>query len=544
MNASEYDAVLIGGGHNGLIAACYLARAGWRVLVCDRRVRPGGAVNTEELFPGFRLDTCSTFHLLIHLTPVLRELDLADFGLRYMRHDPFAFAPFPGGRSMVFWKDLDATCRSIATWSERDAEAYRSFIRKWWHFNKAVFETFLAPPTPGNLAGKIARSTIRDMRAGRSDPSMAGLELLRKTITSYGRLLDETFETPELKAALAWLAAQSGPPPPEIGTGDLLGSLAIYHKVGLTRPVGGSGRLAEALVACLLAAGGEFRGGDGVVRVLLRGGRAVGVEMESGERFSAPVVISNAHVQTTMLDLLPPDALPPEMRPKLAALRTGNGIGMTIRCAAAALPDYGAYLRDGSGAPLPPGTQVHAGMQLICPSVAYLEQAHAEAAEGRPAARPALVVMTPSALDPTLAPPGKHVLYIWAQYHPYELAEGGAAAWDRIREREADRLLATLGEYAPNFPDAVHERQIYIQTPLDLERNVGMVHGNIMHLDMSLDQMFTFRPLPELSEYRTPVPGLYLTGAGTHPGGGVCGASGRNAAHTVLADLRRESRRR
>ena len=540
----SYDAIVVGAGHNGLVAACYLAQAGQRVLVCDRRARPGGAVNTEELFPGFRLDTCSTFHVLIHLTPILAELDLARFGLRYMRHDPVVFAPFPGGRSIVFWKSLEATCRSIAAWSPRDAETYAAFIRKWWHFNKPVFDTFLAPPTPGNLGGRIARQTMRDMMHGRVDPTMTGLELLRKTITSYGRLLDETFETPELKAALAWLAAQSGPPPSELGAGDLLGALVIYHKVGLTRPVGGSGRLAEALVACLEHAGGTFAPGAAVQQILVRDGRAAGVELADGRRVTAPVVVSNAHVQTTLLDLLPPEAVPAELRTKVAALRTGNGIGMTIRCACDALPDWSGYCRDGAGAPLAAGTAVHAGMQLICPSVDYLQQAYEDAAQGRPAARPALVVMTPSALDPTLAPAGKHVLYIWAQYHPYELRAGGAAAWDSIREREADRLLATLGEYAPNFPGAVRDRQIYIQSPLDLERNVGFVHGNIMHLDMSLDQMFTFRPLPELAEYRGPLPGLYLTGASTHPGGGVSGASGRNAARTVLADLAPKGRRR
>jgi phytoene dehydrogenase-like protein len=540
----DYDAIIIGGGHNGLVAGCYLAQAGRRVLVCDRRTRPGGAVNTEELFPGFRLDTCSTFHVLIHLTPILRELDLARFGLRYMRHDPVVFAPFPGGRSFVFWRDLDATCRSIAAWSERDADAYGAFIRKWWHFNKAVFATFLAPPTPANLVGRVARQTMRDMMAGRADPSMDGLELFRKAITTYGRLLDETFETPELKATLAWLAAQSGPPPSEVGAGDLLGSLVIYHKVGLTRPVGGSGRLAEALVACLEHHGGTFQGGEAVRRVLVQGGRTAGVELAGGARVTAPVVVSNAHVQTLLLDLLPPDAVPADLRTKVAALRTGNGIGMTIRCAVDALPDYRAYLHDGAGQPIDPTVQIHAGMQLICPSVDYLQQAYEDAAQGRPAARPALVVMSPSALDPTLAPPGKHVLYIWAQYHPYELRGGGAAAWDGIREREADRLLATLGEYAPNFPGAVRDRQIYIQSPLDLERNVGFVHGNIMHLDMSLDQMFMFRPLPELSGYRTHLPGLYLTGASTHPGGGVCGASGRSVAQIVLADLAKAGKRR
>jgi phytoene dehydrogenase-like protein len=539
---AEADVVVVGAGHNGLIAACYLARAGRKVVVCDRRARPGGAVNTEELFPGFRLDTCSTFHILIHLTPILQELELGRFGLRYMRHDPVVFAPFPGGRSLVFWQDLDATCRSIAAWSERDAEAYRDFIRKWRRFNRPVFEAFLDPPTPANLGGRIARRSVRDALTGRVDPSMTGVELLRKTITSYGRLLDETFETPELKAALAWLAAQSGPPPSEVGAGDLLGSLVIYHTIGLTRPVGGSGRLAEALTRCLESYGGRFIGGDGARRILVRDGRAAGVELDSGAQIRAEAVISNAHVQTTLLDLLPPEQTPAPLRAKLGALRVGNGIGMTIRCAVDALPDWSGYMRDGGGAPLDAGTPVHAGMQLICPSVGYLQRAYDDMAAGRPAARPALVVMTPSALDTTLAPPGKHVLYIWAQYHPYELAEGGAAGWDAIREREADRLLATLGEYAPNFPGAVRERQIYIQSPLDLERNTGFRRGNIMHLDMSLDQMFTLRPLPEISSYRSHLPGLYLTGASTHPGGGVCGASGRSAAHAVLADLRKGRR--
>jgi phytoene dehydrogenase-like protein len=527
---------VVGAGHNGLIAACYLAQQGRRVLVCDRRSRPGGAVNTEELFPGFRLDTCSTFHILIHLTPILRELDLGRYGLRYMRHDPVVYAPFPGGRSLVFWRNLDRTCESIAAWSERDADTYRRCIRQWWHFNQPVFDSFLAPPTAAGLGGRIARRTMRDKLRGRHDPGMDGLELLRKTMASYGRLLDETFETPELRAALAWLAAQSGPPPDEPGAAELAGTLGIYHRVGLTRPVGGSGRLAEALVACLEAHGGAFQAESGVRRILLERGRVAGVELDDGARVTAPVVMSNAHVQTTLLDLLPPDALAGDLRAKIGALRAGNGIGMTLRCAADALPDWGAYAADGAGRPLDPALNLHAGMQLICPSVDYLRRAYGDAAAGRPAAHPALVVMTPSALDPTLAPAGKHVLYIWAQYHPYALADGGAAAWDTIREREADRLLATLGAYAPNFPAAVRDRQIYIQSPLDLERNVGFRRGNIMHLDMSLDQLFMFRPLPELSEYRTPVPGLYLTGASTHPGGGVCGASGRNSALQVLAD--------
>ena len=525
----DYDTIIIGAGHNGLVCAAYLARAGQRVLVCDRRVRPGGAVNSEELFPGYTLDTCSTFHVLIHLTPVVRELELARFGLRYMRHDPWGYAPFPDGRSLTFYRDLDRTCASIAAWSERDAVTYRRFMTAWAHFNRPVFEAFQQPPTPGALVGRIAATTARDMMAGRADPGMSGLELLRKTMMPYGRLLEETFETPELRAALAWLAAQSGPPPSEVGSGALLGSVAIYHMVGLTRPVGGSGQLAAALVRCLEHHGGTvLLGAEAEVQGILRErGRAAGVALASGARITARAVVSNAHVQTTLLRLVPPDALAADLRARVAAIRTGNGIGMTIRCAVDALPAYTA-------APPADGANPHAGMQLICPSVAYLQAAYEDMARGQPARQPALVVMTPSALDGTITPRGKHGLYIWAQYHPYGLADGSAARWDAIREQEAARLLNTLAAYAPNVPDSV--QGTYIQSPLDLERNVGLLGGNIMHLDMSLDQMFMLRPLPELAYYRTPVPGLYLTGASTHPGGGVAGASGRNAAQVVLAD--------
>jgi phytoene dehydrogenase-like protein len=522
---------IVGAGHNALVCAAYLAREGHDVAVFERRSRVGGAVNTEEMWDGYRVDTCSVMHILIHKTPVLRELDLAPFGLEYMDMDPWGFAPFPDGSHIVFYRDLDRTCRSIAAISERDAEAYRAFVLKWHKFNQGVFDLFAQSPAPGAAVGTIARRMAAQQMRGGVDPSMTGPHLLRQVLGSYRKMLDETFTSPQVRAAVAWMAAQSGPPPSEIGAGALAGAHSLYHDVGAKRPRGGSGMLSAALARYIEHHGGTVRCDAPVRRIRTSGGRVRGIELEDGERIQADIVVSGAHVHTTLLDLVGRDNLPSGLSERLGSLSLGNGIGMTVRCAVDELPAYTAL---GNTGPHP----VHSSMQLICPSVEYLQRAYDDSALGRPAERPALVAMTPSAVDPTIVPPGKHSLYIWAQYHPYDLA--GGQNWDDVREREADRILATLAEYAPNVASAVTHR--YIQTPLDLERNVGLLRGNIMHLDMSLDQMFMFRPLPELSTYRTPVGGLYLTGASTHPGGGVSGASGRSAAHAVLADLRPRQR--
>jgi phytoene dehydrogenase-like protein len=475
----------------------------------------------------YLVDTCSVMHILIHKTPIIEELGLRDFGLEYMQMDPWGFAPFPDGTHILFYRDLERTCQSIARLSERDAEAYRAFVTKWDGFNQQVFEAFSRSPMPGALVGGIALRTAKEqIRARRSgeqpDPSMSGLPLLRSVIGNYGRMLDETFTDGRVKAAIAWMAAQSGPPPSEIGAGALAGAHSLYHDVGATHPMGGSGMLSEALVRCLERHGGRVRCEALVKRILVAGGKARGIELEGGERISADVVVSGAHVQTTLLGLLGREELPERMRRQVEMLRVGNGIGMTVRCAVDRLPDYTAGVEG-----------AERGMQLICPGVEYLQRAYDDARRGYPAERPALVAMTPSAVDPSIVPPGKHSLYIWAQYHPYALGNG--ESWDDIREREADRILETLAEYAPNVASSVTHR--YIQSPLDLERNVGLLKGNIMHIDMSLDQMFMFRPLPDLAQYRTPIAGLYITGASTHPGGGVSGASGRNSALAVLTDV-------
>jgi phytoene dehydrogenase-like protein len=559
---------IVGAGHNALVCACYLAKAGHDITVFERRSRVGGAVNTEEMWGGYMVDTCSVMHILIHKTPIVRELQLERFGLEYMQMDPWGFAPFLDGSHIVFYKDLDRTCQSIAAISERDAEAYRRFVLKWHQFNQAIFEMFVQAPAPGAAIVKIARrASIGQIRSGgKGDPDMSGLELLRKVAGNYGKMLDETFASPQLKAAIAWMAAQSGPPPSEVGSGALAGAHSLYHDVGATHPRGGSGLLSQALARCLEHHGGSIRCNAPVRRIVTAGNRVRGIELQDGERVGADIVVSGAHIRTTMLELVDRQVLPAALRPKLQSLRTGNGTGMTLRCAIDELPEYlacggtkdeGRRTKDEEPATTDNstpsahqpatgnrslrtthyalGTSIHSAMQLICPSIEYLRSAYEDAQRGRPARHPALVAMTPSAVDPTVAPPGKHSLYIWAQYHPYALS--GGESWDHIREREADLLVEILAQYAPNVATAITHR--YIQTPLDLERNVGLLRGNIMHIDMSLDQMFMFRPLPELSGYGTPIPGLYLTGASTHPGGGVSGASGRNAASAVLSDLQK-----
>lgn len=540
---------IVGAGHNALVCACYLAKAGHDVTVLERRSRVGGAVNTEELWPGYQVDTCSVMHILIHKTPIIQELELHKYGLEYMQMEPWGFAPFPDGSHIIFKRDLDATCRSIARISEQDADAYRDFVQKWHTFNQVVFEIFAQSPAPGTAIGKIARQTaIQQIRSGgQADPSMSGLPILSKVLGNYGKLLDETFVSPQLKAGMAWMAAQSGPPPSEVGAGALAGAHSLYHDVGATHPRGGSGMLSQALAACLRAHGGTIRCDAPVKAILTANHQTTGIELAGGERIPADVVISGAHIQTTMLQLLGPDNLPPNLRARIQSLRVGNGIGMTVRCATTELPEY-TCLDDrpptGDGGKTQLGTNhrpssiVHPAMQLICPGVEYLQRAYDDAQQGRPAGRPALVAMTPSAIDPTIVPPGKHSLYIWAQYHPYSLSNG--EHWDNIREREADRLIETLAEYAPNIASTITHR--YIQSPLDLERNVGLLRGNIMHIDMSLDQLFMFRPIPEMAMYRTHLPNLYITGASTHPGGGVSGASGRSAANAVLADLQEGKR--
>lgn len=518
---ADCDVLIVGAGHNALITAAYVAQAGYRVTVLERRPKVGGAVVTEEIVPGFKFDLGGSAHILINHTPVVRDLRLTDYGLDYLDLDPLFFAPFPDGNSFTVYKSVDRTCASIAAFSPEDAEAYRQFIGRWMPLAEGMVEMFLHEPTPLN----IGRYLVFKPGMGRR-----GMERMSEVIRGYGQLLRQSFKGLHVPALIGWMAAQSGPPPTEPFSAPFALWHPMYHVSGMKRPRGGSGMLTQALARMIEAHGGSVLTGQPVARLLVERGRVVGAETESGERFTARrAVVSGAHIHTT-LKLLG-DAAPLSMQRAIAGSRIGNGFGMIVRCATHSLPDYLAAPSPADGSPGPQ----HTAMQFICPDLGYLERAYGDYLAGRPSSEPALIVMTWSASDPTLAPEGKHVVFLWGQYYPYELASG--ESWEAIGEREAERMLEVLRRYAPNMT----RDQIIgwlVETPLYLERELGLLRGNVMHLEMSIDQMFMLRPALGLSEYRGPLPGLYLTGASMHPGGGIMGASGRNAAAAVLRDLR------
>lgn len=515
------DVAVVGSGHNGMITAAYLAKAGYRVAVFERRPIVGGAVCTQtDLIPGYRIDVGSSAHVMIHQTPVIADLELAQFGLEYIEMDPWASYPLPDGQGMIhFHRDVEKTCQSIARISPRDAEAYRRFVDAWGTLNQGVFKVFLQTPTPWNIVRTLF---------GRSLKGSNHMNMVRQLMGPYGQLVLETFEHEAIRTAIIWLAAQSGPPPSEAASGDFAGWHSMYHQSGMKRAKGGSGALTQALKKRIIADGGLVFEDAPVSKILTDGqGRTTGIELASGERHHAQAVVAACHIRTT-LDTLLADApdLPDSIRTRSASLRIGNGFGMIVRCAMSGLPAYPGETLDSRGV-----CPAHHGLQLLCPSRHAIDAAYGDYLRGEPPREPVPLVMTFSSIDPTLAPEGKHVMFVWGQYHPYELRNG--EHWDDIAEREADKLLAAVDRYAPGTSAKVIDR--YIQTPLQIERLHDMRRGNVMHLEMSFDQMFCFRPMPELANYAIPqIRGLYLTGASTHPGGGVWGASGHNTAKLMI----------
>ncbi|TVQ65967.1 MAG: NAD(P)/FAD-dependent oxidoreductase [Balneolaceae bacterium] len=521
----KFDALVAGSGHNGLITACYLAKAGYKVGVLEKRDTIGGAVCTETMFQteqnphGFRMDVGSSVHIMIHQTGIIEELELTKYGLSYIDMDPFMSYPLPDRKGVIhFHKDLEQTLESIAKVSPSDVKNYREFIGFWERINKGVLKAFMVPPTGKNIFMEMAKGQIRDGSMFKKGEQLDGLQ---KILGSYGSVVDKAFDSPYLKSALIWFAAQSGPLPDQSATGDFVGWQSMLHHSGAKHPRGGSGMLTQAMKNYIEAHGGEVIPESPVKRIHIEDGVAKGLVTEGDTYYGADLVVSNIHVQTTMLKLVGMEHLSGEMIRKVENIQVGNGFGMVIRCAVEELPEYSAAPSD----PL-----IHNGMQLLAPSVGYMNRAISDYIKGNPPEEPAVLAMTFSKIDPDVARDGKHTLFAWAQWHPYELSNG--EKWDDIREREAEKIYSVVEKYAPNMKGKLIDW--YIQSPLDIERKHGLLRGNVMHVEMNFDQMFMFRPLPELSRYETPVQNLYLSSASCHPGGGVFGAAGYNAAQVIL----------
>lgn len=507
----DYDVIVVGAGHNALISAAYLAQSGVRVGVFERRGIVGGAVSTIEHVPGYRFDLGGSAHILIRLTPILAELGLERYGLHYVELDPLFFAPFPDGDHLFIYRDLDRTVDHLNSKYPGEGDAYRRFCADWLPFSKTVRDVFLQAPS---VMG-IGRTAMR----GRSTP-LPWKQALQMITRPFGEVTRHYFREPKIRAALDWMAAQSGPPPTEPMSGPFLLWHPLYHEGGIARPVGGSGMLSVALQRHIEAHGSRIHVNSPVEEIVCKNGRTTGVRVND-RTYTARAVVAGCHAVTTLSHLLPPEHRPAEA----ANLRVGNGFGAILRVALDRPVSYAAS----------PGVEARTGLGLLCRSTDQILSAYGPYLTGETPSDPPIVAMTFSAVDDTLAPPGGEVLWLWGQYYPYELSRG--RRWDDIAEQEADRLLDTFERYAPGTRANVVGS--LFQHPEWLERELGLLRGNVMHLEMSLDQMFCARPLVGMAGYKTHIDRLFLTGASTHPGGGIMGASGRNAAHVVMKALGR-----
>jgi phytoene dehydrogenase-like protein len=526
----HYDAVVIGGGHNGLISAAYLARGGLRTLVLERRDILGGATLTQEVFPGFRFSVVS--YVVSLLRPeIIRDLQLPRHGLHILPLDG-TFTPLDGDH---LWRTDDPaqTRRELRRWSISDAEAYLeygSLMARMARFIKPILgmnPTDPRRPDPRDVLSLA--SLLKDFAGLARRQQQTFIQLMTMSAAEF---LERWFETEPLKATMSasgiigtFLGVRSP------GTAYVL----LHHYMGEIDgafrawgiPRGGTGGVAAAIAAAARAAGAEIRTEAAVAQVLLQGSRARGVVLESGEEIGADHVLASTDARRTFLDLLPRGSLEPAFEREVRRFRFRGSSGK-VNLALDGLPSFASL----------PGPGEHLrGAISFSPSLDYMEQAYDDARAGRFSRRPYIDVVIPTLVDPTMAPPGKHVMSCFVQYAPYHLAEG---TWDEQREAFGDAVVDVIAERAPDIRDRILHRQVV--TPRDMERDIGLTEGNIFQGELSLEQLFFNRPVPGWSRFRTPIAGLWLAGSSAHPGGGIMGAPGRLAALAVLAARRTEGR--
>lgn len=530
MSRSQYDVIIIGAGHNGLVAAAYLAKAGRRVLVLERRGVVGGCAVTEETWPGFKVSTASYVNSLFR-PEIIRDLDLKRHGFAMIPRSPSSFTPLPDGRSLLMGPDKALTHREVSKFSSRDADALPAFEAQLERI-AAFLEPMLleTPPNPwssrlGDLVA-LARTGWGFRKLGAD--GRAAIEILTGAASP---LLDRWFESEPLKATLstdAIIGAFATPSMP--GTAYVL----FHHVMGECDGVrgvwgyvrGGMGALSNAIAAAAAERGASIKVDAAVARILVQGGRARGVVLFNGDEYRAPCVVSGLDAHVTFLRLLDPAELPQDFVESVRHIDYASA-SCKINLALSEAPQFTCL--PGSGV----GPQHH-GTIHISPDRAYIEQAYDRAKYGYISERPVIEATMPSALDGGLAPQGQHVMSMFTQYFPYRLAPD-AGTLDENKRRYAERCIDVMTEYAPNFRRSVLDYQVL--APADLEATFGLTGGNIMQGSMSLSSLSFMRPVPGYADYRTPIAGLYLCGAATHPGGGVMGACGYNAAREILRDL-------
>ncbi|EAZ89189.1 beta-carotene ketolase CrtO [Crocosphaera chwakensis] len=533
-----FDVIIIGAGHNGLVCAAYLLKAGYKVLVLEKRAVPGGAATTEEAMPekatGFKFNLCAIDHEFIHLSPVIEELQLNRFGLEYLYCDPVVFCPHPDGKYFLGHRSVEQTCANIAQYNPQEAQRYREFIEYWQQVVNALIPMFNAPPKSIiDIAGSYNINSLKDVLKVVGGPNKA-LDFVRTMLTSAEDILDEWFTEPWLKAPLARLSAELGLAPSQksLAIGAMM--MTLRHNPGMARPKGGTGALVDALVKCVCHHNGVVLTEQTVERVLVDDGKAVGVRIANGKEYRAKHgVISNIDAKRLFLNLVDPadiDSADPKLRHRLdKRIINNNESLLKIDCALSEPLKFEQYNHQ---------DDYLIGSILIADSVEQVETAHHEAARGRiPDQDPSMYVVMPTQLDPSMAPEGKHTLWI-EFFAPYQIAGAkntglnGTGWTDTLKNQVADRVLEKLADYSPNLKHSVIARRV--ESPAELGERLGAYRGNYYHVDMSLEQMVFLRPLPEIANYKTPIKGLFLTGAGTHPGGSISGMPGRNCARIFL----------